>query len=1470
MNSLSLRRGKRRSTSSSRRGFQSLRMEQLEGRAVMAADAVNDFASTTENALVSTLQGGQSSVLANDTGNAATVYGYNTTSALGATVTVNPDGTFTYDPSTSSVLQALGNGQSLVDSFSYAIKDSADTFTAGATVQTFTGLSGGNIAALEARMSQVSPSGTATFSTLNFTDPQNANGGPHFGGDIEPPGLTGGDDNNYGVVATGFFEVARGGTYTFGSWTDDASRIRIDLNNNGSFADPGETVMEQTGCCNDSFGAPVAIPAGTYRFEAMYAEGGGGSGGEFFYAPGSQTSFNSSFHLLGDSSGGIAMGTGSLSRDTGLVTVNVSGVNEAPVAANDAGYTVSENGTLTVPSAVNTQGELNVAVYRGLASGTNEGLDARRNSGPSDATGTTTSVNYTDDVNGNTSGAHFGGDLLPPSIANGQDDNNYGVVVSGFIQVNFAGTYTFGSWTDDSTRIRLDLNQNGTFEANETILESNACCADRFSGGINLSAGNYRIEMQYAEGGGGSSGEFFYANGTQTSFGTTGAFRLIGDPSAGISVFRRTDNTLLANDTDEEVRLGNSNQSLSVVGLSSPGALTGQSANGATVTLNPDGSFSYDPSTSQAAQLLTNGQSLTDTFTYTVSDNAAGGAGTSTATATVVVTGVSDPVGDFYTASEDQSLNVPAANGITSNDTPQSPVTTVQGQPMPGQLGTPNDGQVTVTTDQGGTVTVTDTGAIINYTSPSSFNDLGVGQTREDSFTYTSTPVATSAVVATDGSSSGYTVSSTDLLNGNVGSVTSGFVDTRENTSGNVAVLTNGQFGTANSISGSEDLAIPSNTEITYTLDTAASPLGYTLTEIDVYSGWQDSGRDNQTYTVTYSTVDAPDTFIQFTSPINVNFNPALNSGRSTITASGGGVLATNVARVRFNFGAQENGHVGYRELDVFGAPTTVSEEVTVTISVVGTNDNPSVTSSGPITVAEGGTAVLTATGTDPDAGDVVTFQWDFDNNGSPDSPGATGSITWQQLVAAGINNGDASYSTPIRVRAVDNHGGLSDWSPVTINVTNTGPYDAAITPSTSVTIPGVPVEFTLNATDYSPVDQAGEFTWSIDWNDDGVADEIVTGQDGTTVSHTFTTFGTQTVNVVEVRDQDGDVGTATATTEVSVDTVFQDPTTGSVYYGGTNSGDRIVVSAITGGGIQIQASVSGGENFRYRFFDFTEESMIVVTGNGGADSITVSGRVTVPVEFHGGDGNDYLTGSLLNDRLFGDEGADTLSGGLGDDLLEGGNGNDSVTGGDGNDTLYGGAGSDTMNGGAGDDFLFAGNDLDRSVDGGEGSDVVFGEGPNDSLGTVPISDTPSSNTISGGNGNDIVVGGGAVDSVVGSGGNDILIGGMGADNINGGSGDDILIGGSTDYDSAQFESDGFGGFTPDSNLTALISFLDEWTSGNDFETRRENLIGLGLDPESNVQDDGARDSLFGTTGTDWFLSALNDRTDLAAGERIN
>ena len=85
----------------------------------------------------------------------------------------------------------------------------------------------------------------------------------------------------------------------------------------------------------------------------------------------------------------------------------------------------------------------------------------------------------------------------------------------------------------------------------------------------------------------------------------------------------------------------------------------------------------------------------------------------------------------------------------------------------------------------------------------------------------------------------------------------------------------------------------------------------------------------------------------------------------------------------------------------------------------------------------------------------------------------------------------------------------------------------------------------------------------------------------------------------------------------------------------------------------------------------------VVVNANGGNDRVDCSTDL-VPVEIHGGSGNDTLIGGSNNDDIFGDDGNDQLRGEGGEDALHGGKGNDDLDGGLGNDFLDGQSGSDT------------------------------------------------------------------------------------------------------------------------------------------------------------------------------------------------
>lgn len=165
-------------------------------------------------------------------------------------------------------------------------------------------------------------------------------------------------------------------------------------------------------------------------------------------------------------------------------------------------------------------------------------------------------------------------------------------------------------------------------------------------------------------------------------------------------------------------------------------AVQAVSAQGAIVTLGPDGKVSYDAGSIFAD--LDNGETATDSFTYTITD---GNGHTSTATATVTITGVSQndaPVAgnDSLTLAEDAGQTDVTAMLLGNDSDPDGDSFVVT--------------EVQAISAQGATVTVDKDGKV-NYDAGKIFIDLEEGETATDTFTYTITDSAglTSTATAT-------------------------------------------------------------------------------------------------------------------------------------------------------------------------------------------------------------------------------------------------------------------------------------------------------------------------------------------------------------------------------------------------------------------------------------------------------------------------------------------------------------------------------------------------------------------------------------------------------------------------------------------------------------------------------------------------------------------------------------------------
>ncbi len=101
------------------------------------------------------------------------------------------------------------------------------------------------------------------------------------------------------------------------------------------------------------------------------------------------------------------------------------------------------------------------------------------------------------------------------------------------------------------------------------------------------------------------------------------------------------------------------------------------------------------------------------------------------------------------------------------------------------------------------------------------------------------------------------------------------------------------------------------------------------------------------------------------------------------------------------------------------------------------------------------------------------------------------------------------------------------------------------------------------------------------------------------------------------------------------------------------------------------------------------------------ASFTTVDGTSTESGSYTGNSGNEYISGG---------NGANTINAGSGNNIVQGGAGDDNLSAGAGSDVLMGGSGDDTLNAGSGTDLLAGGpgNDLMTGGDAGESFVDVF------------------------------------------------------------------------------------------------------------------------------------------------------------------
>ena len=327
----------------------------LEG--VHFATTADDSAATNENTALNVSPGndtltnpaGGTSVLDNDPV-AGTVVNHDPFSTNGAAVTVNSDGTFTYDPTGSGTIQALGEGQTLNDTFTYTSSSGGGFvyrpgLSAGSLTGNFDpGANPGNLG------SSLGPAGA-----LRDEGPRDAEREAHWTALTGDDGIQGPDNTT--LVYTGQIYLPTGDTH-FLEMIDDKTELTIAgstvVSNSVWNQEGGGTFTNNTGSA-DWFDFDLRISNGGGGYGFFSQTWGGGISAGFLMKSGGAFSTDETLYEYPEDDGTMSLfrhlGPDPATSDTSTVTVTITGVNDAPVA-NDDGASITELANSTAANTV--------------------------------------------------------------------------------------------------------------------------------------------------------------------------------------------------------------------------------------------------------------------------------------------------------------------------------------------------------------------------------------------------------------------------------------------------------------------------------------------------------------------------------------------------------------------------------------------------------------------------------------------------------------------------------------------------------------------------------------------------------------------------------------------------------------------------------------------------------------------------------------------------------------------------------------------------------------------------------------------------------------------------------------------------------------------------------------------------------------------------------------------------------------
>jgi hypothetical protein len=148
-------------------------------------------------------------------------------------------------------------------------------------------------------------------------------------------------------------------------------------------------------------------------------------------------------------------------------------------------------------------------------------------------------------------------------------------------------------------------------------------------------------------------------------------------------------------------------------------------------------------------------------------------------------------------------------------------------------------------------------------------------------------------------------------------------------------------------------------------------------------------------------------------------------------------------------------------------------------------NRPPTADAGGLYRIAEGGSLTLDASASSDPDGDPLTYSWDVNgDNIFLDATGATPTLSWSQLQALGINDGPGLFD--VRVRVNDGQGGNATSTAARL-IVNNSPPTAVLANNGPVNEGGSAAVSFSSQFDPSLADTTAGFTYSYDFNNDGV-----------------------------------------------------------------------------------------------------------------------------------------------------------------------------------------------------------------------------------------------------------------------------------------------------------------------------------------------------------------------------------------------